>query len=54
MLSDPRVGTLSKAFLIAKANLELLAISLEKPVEIALELGQIVIVPIDPAKQELS
>jgi hypothetical protein len=50
MLSDPRVGTLSKAFLIAKANLELLAISLEKPVEIALELGQIVIVPIDAAK----
>jgi hypothetical protein len=50
MLSDPRVGTLSKAFLIAKANLELLAISLSKPVEIALDLGQIVIVPIDAAK----
>jgi hypothetical protein len=50
MLSDPRVGTLSKSLLTTKANLQLLAICLHKSVESALDSGKIVIVPVDAAK----
>lgn len=49
MLSDPRVGMLSKAFLIIKANFYLLAIPLHKNLETALDLGNIVIAPVDAA-----